>query len=58
MTSKQTNLAYNFVADQVSDLFLGILATSSCLLAGWHSVELPNRDSFQASSQIEQNQSL
>jgi hypothetical protein len=56
MTSKQTNLAYNFEADQVWDLFLGILATSSCLLAGWHSAELTNRDSFQASSKIEQNQ--
>ncbi len=56
MTSKQTNLAYNFVADQVWDLFVGILRTSSCLLAGWHSVELTNRDSFQASSKIEQNQ--
>ncbi len=56
MTSKQTNLAYNFVAGQVWDLFLGILATSSCLLAGWHSAELTNRDSFQASFKIEQNQ--
>jgi hypothetical protein len=44
MTSKQTNLAYNFVADQVWDLFVGILGTSSCLLAGRHSVELTNRD--------------
>jgi len=44
MTSKETNLAYNFVADQVWDLFVGILGTSSCLLAGRHSVELTNRD--------------
>jgi hypothetical protein len=56
MTTKQTNLAYNFVADQVWNLFLGILATSSCLLAGWHFAELTNRDSFQASSKIEQKQ--